>query len=112
MFIFDMSNPLTLLLMLAVTILLIFLSQEIKQSFIGEIMLFADLIILVVHVAQIATLSEEYGYLLTTLSRCIVIDFIFVLMTFFSYLWVDDLEAKSKGKKSIDNSLDWFWKKI
>ena len=35
MFIFDMSNPLTLLLMLAVTILLIFLSQEIKQSFIS-----------------------------------------------------------------------------
>lgn len=30
MFIFDMSNPLTLLLMLAVTILLIFLSQEVK----------------------------------------------------------------------------------
>ena len=111
MFIFDMSNPLTLLLMLAVTILLIFLSQEVKQSFIGAIMLFAYLIILVVHVAQIATLSEEYRYLLT-LSRCIVIDFIFVLMTFFSYLWVDDLEAKSKGKKSIDNSLDWFWKKI
>lgn len=112
MFIFDMSNPLTLLLMLAVTVLLIFLSQEVKQSFIGAIMLFAYLIILVVHVAQIETLSEEYGYLLTTLSRCIVIDFIFVLMAFFSYLWVDDLEAKSKGKKSIDNSLDWFWKKI
>ena len=112
MFIFDMSNPLTLLLMLAVTILLIFLSPEIKQSFIGAIMLFAYLIILVVHVAQIATLSEEYRYLLTTLSWCIVIDFIFGLMRFFSYLWVDDLEAKSKGKKSIDNSLDWFWKKI
>lgn len=30
MFIFDMSNPLTLLLMLAVTILLIFLSKEVK----------------------------------------------------------------------------------
>ena len=77
MFIFDMSNPLTLLLMLAVTILLIFLSQEVKQSFIGAIMLFAYLIILVVHVAQIATLSEEYRYLLTTLSRCIVIDLYF-----------------------------------
>ena len=94
MFIFDMSNPLTLLLMLAVTILLIFLSQEVKQSFIGAIMLFAYLIILVVHVAQIATLSEEYRYLLTTLSRCIVIDFIFVLMAFFSYLWVDGFRSK------------------
>lgn len=112
MFIFDISNPLTLLLMLAVTILLIFLSQEVKKSYIGAVMLFAYLIILIVHVAQIATLPEEYRTLLPTLSRCIVIDFIFVLVTFFSYLWVDDIESKFKGKKSIDNSLDWFWKKI
>lgn len=112
MFIFDISNPLTLLLMLAATVLLIFLSQEVKQSFIGAIMLFAYLIILIIHIAQIATLSEEYRYLLTTLSRCIVIDFVFVFISFFSYLWVDDMEAKVKGKKSIDNSLDWFWKKV
>lgn len=112
MFIFDISNPLTLILMLAMTVLLIFLAQEVKKSYIAAIMLFAYLIILVVHVAQIATLSEEFRYMLTTLSRCIAIDFVFVLITFFSYLWVDDIEAKVKGKKSIDNSLDWFWKKV
>ena len=112
MFLFDISNPLTLLLMLAATVLLIFLSQEIKKSYINAISLFAYLVILVVHVAQLATLSEEFRYLLPTLSRCIVIDFVFVLMTFFSYLWVDDIETKVKGKKSIDNSLDWFWKKV
>lgn len=112
MFIFDISNPLTLILMLAVTVLLIFLAQEIKKSSVAAIMLFVYLIILVIHVAQIATLSEEFRYMLTTLSRCIAIDFVFVLITFFSYLWVDDIEAKVKGKKSIDNSLDWFWKKV
>ena len=112
MFIFDISNPLTLILMLAATVLLIFLSQEIKKSYIAAIMLFAYLIVLIMHVAQMATLQEEFRYLLTTLSRCIVIDFIFVLITFFSYLWVDDIETKINGKKSIDNSLDWFWKKI
>ena len=112
MFIFDIANPLTLILMLAMTVLLIFLAQEIKKSFVAAIMLFAYLIILVVHVAQIATLSEEFRYMLTTLSRCIAVDFVFILITFFSYLWVDDIEAKVKGKKSIDNSLDWFWKKV
>lgn len=75
-------------------------------------MLFVYLIILIVHVAQIATLSEEFRYMITTLSRCIAIDFVFILITFFSYLWVDDIEAKVSGKKSIDNSLDWFWKKV
>ncbi len=112
MFIFDISNPLTLLLMLAATILLIFLAQEVKKSYIGAIVLFAYLIILVVHVAQIATLPEEFRYMLTSLSRCIAIDFVFVLISFFSYLWVDDIEAKAEGKKSIDDSLDWFWRKI
>ena len=112
MFIFDISNPLTLILMLAATVLLIFLAQEIKKSYVAAIMLFSYLIILVVHVAQIATLSEEFRYMVTTLSRCIAIDFVFVLITFFSYLWVDDIEAKVSGKKSIDSSLDWFWKKV
>lgn len=98
--------------MLAATVLLIFLAQEVKKSYIGAIILFVYLIILVMHVAQIATLSEEYRYMLTTLSRCIAIDFVFVLITFFSYLWVDDIEAKAEGKKSIDNSLDWFWRKV
>ena len=112
MFIFDISNPLTLVLMLAATVLLIFLSQEIKKSYISAIILFAYLIILIMHVAQIATLSEEFRYMLSTLSRCIVIDFIFVIISFFSYLWVDDIEAKMGKRKSIDNSLDWLWKKI
>ena len=112
MFVFDISNPLTLILMLAATVLLIFLAQEVKKSAVAAIMFFAYLIILIVHVAQIATLPEEFRYMLTTLSRCIALDFVFILITFFSYLWVDDIEAKVKGKKSIDNSLDWFWKKV
>ena len=112
MFLFDISNPLTLVLMLAATVLLIFLAHEIKKSYVGAILLFGYLVILIMHVAQIATLSEEFRYMTTTLSRCIAIDFVFVLISFFSYLWVDDIEAKSEGKKSIDNSLDWFWKKI
>ena len=112
MFIFDISNPLTLILMLAATVLLIFLAQEVKKSFIGAIILFTYLVILIMHVAQIATLSEEFRYMIPTLSRCMAIDFIFILISFFSYLWVDDIEAKAEGKKSIDNSLDWFWKKV
>ena len=57
MFIFDISNPLTLILMLASTVLLIFLAQEVKKSYVAAIMLFAYLVILVVHVAK----SEASG---------------------------------------------------
>lgn len=113
MFLFDISNGLTLVLMLVATVLLIFLSQEEKKSFISAIALFGYVAILIMHVAQVATLGEEFRTVaLPILTRCIAIDFIFVLMTFFSYLWVDDIEAKATGKKSIDNSLSWFWKKV
>ena len=108
----DISNPLTLLLMLIATVLLIFLSQEVKKSYIAGITLGVYLAILVMHTVQLTTLPEEYNYLFNTFTRCLAIDFIFVLITFFSYLWVDDIEAKKLGKKSIDNSLDWFWKKV
>ena len=112
MFLFDISNPLTLLLMLAVTVLLIFLAKEINRSAVSGIVLFGYLIILIVHVAQLTTLSEEYRYMVSTLTRCLAIDFVFVLISFFAYLWVDDVEAKVKGKKSYSKSLDWFWKKV
>ena len=112
MFIFDISNILNLLLMLAATILLIFLAQEVKKSYITGIVLFAYLIILIVHAAQLITLPAEYRDMLPVLGRCVAIDFVFILISFFAYLWVDDIEAKKMQKKSIDNSLDWLWKNV
>ncbi len=112
MFIFDVSNILNLLLMLIATILLIFLAQELKKSYITGIILFIHLVILIMHVAQLVTLPQEYRDMLSVLARCIAIDFVFVFISFFAYLWVDDIEAKKMEKKSLDNSLDWLWKNI
>ncbi len=112
MYIIDVSNPLTLLLIIIVTGLLIFLSQEIKKSYINGLMLFVYLILLIMHVIQAFVLPNENEQILSILTKCIIIDFILVALTFFAYLWVDDIEAKELGKKSYDNSLDWFWKKV
>ena len=112
MFILDLTNPITLILILVGTILLIFLAQEVKKSYVAAIPLFAFLTLLVIHVIQIATVSSSSEYLIMTLYRCLAVDFGFILITFFSYLWVDDIEAKANNIKSIDNSLDWFWKEI
>lgn len=112
MFLFDISNTFTLLLMLAATVLLLFLAHEEKKSFINAIVLFAYIVILIMHVIQIATLPEQYVSLSHTLSKCVIIDFVFVFISFFGYLWIDNIEAQEKGKRSLSNSLDWFWKKI
>lgn len=112
MFIFDITNPLTLVLLLAATSLLIFLAQEIKKSYVVALPLMAYLLLVIIHVFQLSTTGTAYAELVPTLSRCIAIDLIFILITFFAYLWVDDIETKATGKKSISNSLDWFWKEV
>ena len=112
MFILNISNPVTLLLTTLLVAAIIFLGQEVKRSTVVGVSLFIFLGLLVMHVFQVVTLPEEFSYQTATLYSCIVWDFIFILITFFGYLWVDDIEAKAHNIKSIDNSLDWFWKDI
>ena len=110
--ILNIANPFTLFLIILAVVLLIFLGQEVKKSITVAIPLFAFLILLVLHIVQVSTLSPELASQSGTLYQCIALDFLFILITFFSYLWVDDIEAKANNKKSVDNSLDWFWREI
>lgn len=112
MFIIEISNPITLLLIVIATSLLIFLAQEIKDSRIAAIPLIVFLIILTIYIVQFFIMPDEYKYLLPKIYKSIAIVLIFVFITFFSYLWVDDLETKKKNKHSLDNSLDWLWKDV
>lgn len=113
MFIFDLTNLLTLFLVLIATILFIFLSQEIKKSMVAAIPLFAFLIDLIIHTIQVLTLKQEYSYLYTTLCRNMAIDFTFLLLTLLAYLWADEVEAKAFNKKTINSKgINWLFKKV
>lgn len=112
MFILDITNVITLLLLLIATVLLIFLGHELKKSYITAIPLFAFLALLISHVVQLMTLSAEFSDMSTKLTWCIILDFAFIFILFLSYLWIDDIEAKKNNKKSIDDSLEWFWKEV
>lgn len=113
MFVINISEPITLLLLTLATVLLIFLGKEVKKSYIPAFALFAYLILVLMHSIQLAILTEELHELYyTMLIRCISIDCIMIFISFFAYLWIDDIEAKFYKKKSLDNSLDWFWNKI
>ena len=112
MVIINMTSPLTLILVLITTVLLIFLGQEVKKSYIAVLPLIVHLGLIVIHVIQLLTLSAENMNLSSILAGCIAIDFGFILVSFFAYLWIDDIEAKATNKESVDSSLDWFWKKV
>lgn len=112
MFIINITSPLTLFLLAVITILLVFLGQEIKKSYVAVLPLLMHLGLLIMHVIQLLTLSAGTSDYSSVLTGCIAIDFVFILVSFFAYLWVDDIEAKATNKKNLDKSLDWFWKKI
>jgi FtsH-binding integral membrane protein len=113
MYIFDITNPITLVLLLVATVLLIFLGKEIKKPHAPAIALIFFLILVVVHSVQLAIIPEiNYDANRSTLLGCLSLDLIMIFVTFFGYLWVDDIAAKFYKKKSIDNSLDWFWNKV
>lgn len=112
MLMINFADPLILLVGALLFVLVLILAKETKRSSIIAIMLFAFTILLILHTITFltnATLAKED---VSNLIYTMVFDLIFVLIAFISYLWIDDIEAKEKKKKSMDNSLNWFWEKI
>ena len=111
MFIFNIANPITLILMLAITLILIFLGKEAKKGYITAIALFMFLALLIMHTVQLLTLTAEFESYKAMISSCITIDFVMILLSFLSYLWVDNIESKLGKKKTLNDGMDWFWGK-
>lgn len=110
MYIINLSDPYAIVIALMFTVLFIILGKEFKKSILPAICLGIFLVFILIHTAQsFATTEEIYKSILT---KSISVDAIMIFLSYIAYLWVDDIESKEKNKRSIDNSLDWFWKKV
>lgn len=107
----NLTEPFLLFVALFLFVLVLWFAYQSKKSIIIGIMLFIFIAILVLHALEFSmgNLTTEG---LSAALNSIVFDLVFIFLSFVSYLWIDDMEAKFKKKKSIDNSLDWFWSKI
>lgn len=110
--IIDFTNPFAILVAVVLFVLTLMLGKETKKSIIPAIMLGVFLLIIIGHSVEYSLLKENLIQLQSTIAKCITVDFVFILLSFFSYLWIDDIETKENKKKSIDNSLNWFWSKV
>lgn len=111
--IFNTADPINIILILAATLLLVYLGKETKKSIIPQIVLFVHLLIIIMHAIQFVTMSGTATQeVIKVLTSSLVVDFGLVMVSFLSYLWVDDIESKIKNTKVVSNSLDWFWKKV
>lgn len=111
--IFNTADPINTILILAATLLLVYLGKETKRSLIPQIVLFVHLALIIIHAIQFVTLAGTATQdVIKVLSSSLAVDFGLVMISFLAYLWVDDIESKVKKTKVINNSLDWFWKQI
>ena len=107
----NLTEPLSLFIALVLFVLVLWFAYQSKKSVITGMMLFGFIAVLVLHTLEFSMGNLTTEGLSVTL-RSIVFDLVFIFLSFFSYLWIDDIEARFKKKKSVDNSLDWFWSKI
>lgn len=110
MSILNLTNPYVLLAAILIYLLFLILGKEFKKSILPATALFIFLLILVVYGVQLIVATDEVTNKL--IISCIGYDAVLIFLSYVAYLWVDDIEAKAKNKKSIDNSLDWFWNKV
>ena len=110
MYIVNLSEPYAIIGALMVTLLFIILGKEFKKSLLPAIPLFIFLVLLLIHTFQSTILTDLMYKSMVTVSMGV--DACMIFLSYISYLWVDDIETREKHKKSIDNSLDWFWKKV
>ena len=104
----NFTEPLALFIALLAFVLVLWFSYQSKKSVIAGIMLFIFIAILVLHALEFSmgTLTQEG---MQVAIQSIIFDLVFIFLSFISYLWIDDVEAKLKKKKVIDSSLDLFW---
>ena len=112
MYIVNLAQPATILIALLVTVLFIILGKEFKKSILPAIPLFLFLILLIINTVQLIIAPNVGDDIKLTLTSGIIYESIYVFLSYIAYLWVDNIETIVKNKKSIDNSLDWFWKEI
>lgn len=110
MYILDLTQPSGMLLALCIVVLFIVLGKELKKSYLPAIGLAIFLVSILIHVYQSIVLVDAYYKAIAT--KSLAMDALVIFLSYFGYLWVDDIEAKEKNKKSLDNSLEWFWKKV
>lgn len=108
----NFTDSYTILVATVLFVLVLLLGKETKKSVIPAIMLGIFLIIIAGHTVEFSLANVNALELQSEIAKCITVDFVFILLSFFSYLWIDDMETKASKKKSIDDSLRWFWSKV
>ncbi len=108
----DLSNTFNILISLFLVMSFMYVGKQAKNAYVPAMPLIGFLVLLIMHTIQILTLSPENAIYKTAISWSLAFDFAFILLSYIAYMWTDEIEKNAKKKKSVDNSLDIFWKNV
>ena len=106
------SNPLAIIILTLIVALIIFLARKSEKEVILIVEMVCVILLLVYHSVYLDSLVSTQEELISQAYHCLAADLILLLISFISFLWVDDIVAKKKKLKSYDDSLSWFWNKL
>lgn len=106
------ANPIIIIMYTCIAAGIIMLGKKTETPILPGCLILISIFLLVTHSVQLEGLNSDEAISISTTYISLAYDFILLLLSFISYLWIDDIVAKKKNKKSYDDSLSWFWDKI
>lgn len=91
---------------------LIALARKVEKTIFPGGLIIVNLALLLYHTHVLNNLSSVFEQHISQTYLCLAMDFLWLLMSFLGYLWIDDIVAIKFKKKSYDNSMAWFWNKL
>lgn len=106
-----MNQFLIIFVTLAIVAVIAF-AKKVDKPIFAALLIIANLVLLVYHSHVLNSIPSELVEAISDVYLCIAMDFLWLLISFLAYLWIDDVTARKFNKKSYDNSLSWFWEKL
>lgn len=94
------------------TVALIALARKVEKPIFPGVLIIVNLALLLYHSYVLNALPSFMQSQISQTYLCIAMDFLWLLISFLGYLWIDDIRAIKLNKKSYDNSMAWFWNKL
>ena len=106
------SNHIEIITITLATVGVIALTRKTEKPIFSGILIIVNLALLLYHSYILNRLPSVFEKQISQTYLCLAMDFLWLLISFLGYLWVDDIRAIKFNKKSYDNSMSWFWNKL
>jgi len=102
----------TIMVVTLTMVLVIAFARKIEKPILAGVLIVLNLMLLIYHTYLLNTIPSVLEEAVSQVYLCIAMDFLWLLVSFLGYLWIDDIAATKFHRKSYDSSMNWFWDKL